>query len=333
MTYRIDFGIPFKCHIQIETFSDGPLRFNRQNTVVFMVFNATKGALCVLLLPMIGYGWGHWDYALPAQAPELLIRLLCAWACFHCASMWMNADLDQDESEVIFGHPAPIPGSVRHFSFSASILGIAVCGSISWVLMGIGICTAVLGWMYSSKSICWKSHPVAGPLVNGVGYGVLSPLAGWWIVDVPMTARTVMTGATLVMGVMGTYFCLQGYQYEVDKKRGYRTFVAVYGSSAVLRFGRVCFAGVVVHVVLLATIGWYPSLTLLIVPLWYWFDRWIRQWSHSASPDQMFWPIGFVQRASALGLVFLACIVCVYVWDSLYGQSVAGLATRSGHPF
>ena len=165
-----------------------------------------KGLFCVLLLPMIGYGWGHWDYALPAQAPELLIRLLCAWACFHCASMWMNADLDQDESEVIFGHPAPIPGSVRHFSFSASILGIAVCGSISWVLMGIGICTAVLGWMYSSKSICWKSHPVAGPLVNGVGYGVLSPLAGWWIVDVPMTARTVMTGATLVMGVMGTYF-------------------------------------------------------------------------------------------------------------------------------
>ena len=59
------------------------------------------GTPWVLLLPFMGYGFGHWDFALPNQAPAAMVTLLCAWWFLHAGTMWLNAALDQDEGEVL----------------------------------------------------------------------------------------------------------------------------------------------------------------------------------------------------------------------------------------
>lgn len=259
--------------------------------------------------------------------------MLLAWTCFHCASMWMNAHLDRDEAAVIFGTSTHIPAFVSYYSFVAFLLGIVLCVAVSWPLGVVGFCVAGLGWAYSSPTIRWKGHPIAGPLVNALGYGLLSPMAGWLIVDVPLTPRTLLTTLVVLLGIVGTYFCLQGYQAAEDRQRGYRTLVATHGPAFTLTVGRVCFALVIIFFGVLAVIGWYPRVIVCVAPAWLWFDRWIAQWGASTAPDRMFWPVGFVRRAAALGLLLFLCVFGAYVWDSFYGDAVAGLATRAGHPY
>ena len=292
-----------------------------------------KGLLCVLCLPLIGYGWGHWDYALPARGLDELVFVMLAWTCFHCGSMWMNAYLDRDECDVIFGTATHVPPWIPSLSFVTFLIGIGICCAVSWWMGGIGVVVALSGWLYSSRIYCLKGHATGGPLVNAVGYGLLSPLAGWLIVDVAMNPRTAVTSAVLLMGVMGSYFCLQGYQYDEDRKRGYRTLVATHGVAITLGVGRTCFGIVVLLILLMAIVGWYPSIVVCTVPVWLWFDRWIMLWRKAEVPEDIFWPSGFVRRATALGVFFFLCVFGVYIWDSFSGQSVAGFATPAGHPF
>lgn len=291
-----------------------------------------KGLVCVLTLPLAGYGWAHWDRALEARALGDLLVVLLAWAAFHVGSMWLNAFLDQDETRVIFGAIHQAPRALPFYAAGCLMLGVLLCFYVSVSIGLLGMAVAFLAWMYSAEGIAWKGHPVLGPLVNALGYGVLSPVAGWWIVDVTVNARTLVTWWILFSSVMATFYCLQGYQYEEDRERGYQTLVVTGGPVAALRVGRIfIILGLCTWSVLLV-LGWYPRVTILVVPVWIWWERWIASWSSSARPDVFLWPLGYAKRAFWVGIIAMGLIGGVYVIDSLRGHPVAGLATASGHP-
>jgi hypothetical protein len=49
----------------------------------------------VLMLPLVGYGFAHWNAALEARAVTDLAVAITAWALLHCGTMWLNAALDR----------------------------------------------------------------------------------------------------------------------------------------------------------------------------------------------------------------------------------------------
>ncbi|MCB9682819.1 MAG: hypothetical protein H6733_15235 [Alphaproteobacteria bacterium] len=290
----------------------------------------------VLALPLLGFGWAHWDHALPATGVDRLPWLLAAWTALHAGTLWLNAALDRDEGPVLLGASVAPPRGV--VGVGGLALGVAVVLGAR-AAAGVGVIAAVsaaLAVAYSwpgRPDRAWKGHPVLGPLVNVVGYGVLSPWAGWWLADVTAGPRTVAVEGVVMAGVAGCYLAAQAWQGAEDRARGYRTLVAVAGPAATLRGVRLCLGVAFALAVGLACIGWLPrALLLALAPGWWAVDAHVRAWARRGSGGG---PGDAVQLARRIGWTTVAVVVVatgVYVRDSLRGGPVAGLATEGGQP-
>jgi 4-hydroxybenzoate polyprenyltransferase len=236
------------------------------------------GMVLVLGLPATGYGFAHWEWAAPDAFPGLLLLLLVSWWFLSAGTLWLNAALDRDEGEVLMG---PRPETVPHLeAYALGALGLAVVTALPLgpVPLGCAAVSALLAVAYSHPRFVWKGHPVLGPLVNVLGYGVLSPLAGWSLAGLPLTPRTVATLLLVAIWVAGTYFGAQAFQEEEDRSRGYRTLVAVRGAAEVVELTRALFTVTFVGLVALTLVGWYPRLLLVPGLAWFWFDAHLAHW-------------------------------------------------------
>lgn len=278
-----------------------------------------------------GYGFAHWDRALTGRGGGTVLVVLLAWTLLHVGTMWLNAALDQDEGEVLWGESAPVPERTSLLGYVAVVGCVIIAsfaGPVPAVCAGLAAGLAVL---YSHPDVVWKGHPVGGPFVNAVGYGILSPVAGFAAAGVTPTWRS---GAVLVIGVCGimaAYYAAQGFQGDEDRARGYRTLVARRGKAAAvgamrvyLWLGFACGLG-------LALIGWLPRWGLVLVPLFVWVERYASTWQHSRD-DTSRWAKGFATRLLVSALIGLALLVGLYVDDSVHNRPVAGLGTAAGHP-
>ena len=286
----------------------------------------------VVLLVFVGWAWAHWDRALPARAVEELAGVMVAWALLHAGTLWLNAAVDRDEGEVLLGRavePPPGTAAAGYLALAGAVgLAAVMHPGAGWACLGC----AALSIAYSHPALLWKGHPLGGPMVNVVGYGVLSPLAGWLLVDVSANPRTLVVWVVAQFGVLGPYFAAQAFQQEEDVARGYRTFVATHGPPVTLRVARICVAAGFVSGLVLALIGWLPRSCLIGAVGWWWVDRWLVRWEAQPHGGDGTWAQGFARRmayAVVLG-VFLAFVE--YAHQSFTGQPVAGLGTVAGNP-
>ena len=285
-------------------------------------------AFWLLWIPLIGYGFAHWDRALDWTNPRGFVMLLPAWLLLNAGTMWLNAALDAHETGALFAAPTRIPACARKCGYGALIAGVLVgFASGLWVGMCAAGC-ALLAVLYSHPATAWKGHPVKGPVVNALGYGVLSAGAGWSLVGVAMNLRTATTFALLTLWLLGATFCAQAFQREDDRRRGYRTLVVTHGSRAALSAGRWCANAAVGAVLVLTTIGWFPRLCLLATPIFWLADRWMRRWQRQPEGGGPRWAGGYIQRMLAGGLVYFALAYVDYLSDWHEGGPVAGAATQ-----
>lgn len=286
----------------------------------------------VLMLVGAGYGWAHWDRALETRGLGDLGWVLAAWTCLHVGTLWLNAAVDRDEGEVLFGRavkPPWLTGPSAYVALAATVLLASFAG------IGPALAAAacvVLSVLYSHPATLWKGHPLGGPAVNLFGYGLLSPLVGFLVVDVPTTLRSVVVWLLLGVAVLGMYFAAQAFQADEDRERGYRTLVATHGPGVVLRAARACIALAITSGLLLAAAGWLPRACLLCLPGWWVLDRWLVAWSAAPEGGSAAWARGFTQRLLWVGLIGLAGAFADYARDSYQGRPVAGLGTQAGHP-
>jgi 4-hydroxybenzoate polyprenyltransferase len=173
---------------------------------------------------------------------------------------------------------------------------------------------------------------VLGPVVNGAGYGLLSPLAGWAVVDVAPNPRTGAVWALCLLGVLASYFAAQAFQGPEDAARGYRTLVVTHGSAACVGATRWCLRGAFAVSVVLAVMGWFPRVCLAAAPLGLWVDAYLGRWQVQPDGGGERWARGMAARLLTAGLVLVGLVALDHQLALWGGGPVAGLATATGHP-
>ncbi|MFT6143174.1 MAG: hypothetical protein ACJAZO_000519 [Myxococcota bacterium] len=284
------------------------------------------------LIVLGGYGFAHWDRALLGQGGTALLLTLVSWTFLHAGTLWLNAALDQDEGEVLWGTAAAVPDGIEWWAYGA--LGVCM-GTAALAGTFVFICAAgcsILAVLYSHPSAVWKGHSVGGPVVNGVGYGLLTPIAGFACVGVPPTPRAGITLIIGLCGVMAAYYAAQAFQGDEDRARNYRTLVARQGMAATVWATRLWMWAGFSGAVLCAAMGWVPRIVLLVLPLFVWVDAHARRWQNSGEANNSDWAKGFASRLLAGALTALALLFFVYMDDSWHNRPVAGLGTAAGHP-
>jgi 1,4-dihydroxy-2-naphthoate octaprenyltransferase len=285
-----------------------------------------RAALLVSAATVIGYGFGLWEHALPLTNFARLPVVFIAWLALHAGTMWLNAALDRDRGAVLFGQSTAVPDGLGIWAYVALAVAVAlaVCADLR-----AGLCALVaagLSILYSNPRTRWKRHPLLGPCVNAVGYGVLTPAAGWVLVEAPLGGRTLATATLLMATALSVYFIGQVFQGEEDRQRRDRTLVATHGAGAVISATRVCLAYAGFGVTVMCIVGWFPRVCLLACPAWPMLDGWLVR-AARRGPLEEVQARGFVRRLSMFGLLLLLASIGSYLGDIYRGGSVAGQAT------
>lgn len=283
-------------------------------------------------LPVLGWIWAHWDRALPATGVEALGAVVLAWTLLHVGTLWLNAALDRDEGEVLLGRAVPPPPGIVPLGHAALVGAVAVAWWAGPVALVCAAACAVLAVLYSHPRTVLKGHPVGGPAVNVLGYGLLSPLAGWSVVGVPVTPRTVALEALFGVGVFACFCVAQAFQGREDAARGYRTLVASRGPRVTLMWARVATGLVFVGLGGLAVVGWLPRPVLLGLPLAWRADAWLAAWAREPDGGDATWAVGYARRVFVALAAVVLLVGAAYVRASQRGEPVAGMGTAAGWP-
>ena len=182
----------------------------------------------------------------PLPVSLLLAGAWLAWVfLLNGCTLAFNSAYDQDTEAVAYLASPPVPPSWLH---QAALTGMATGSLVGWLIIGpaFGLLTAVcaaLSVCYSHPRLRWKAVPGLDLLVNMVGYGAGTTLAGLLAGQAVLSTKTVWTRQLeLALGHGGTWFVVgfaalfgsfypltQLYQMQADRQRGDRTLAVALG--------------------------------------------------------------------------------------------------------
>ena len=285
----------------------------------------------LMLISLFGYGLGHWTLAAPLTAPLAMLRLLAAWSALHVGTLWWNAARDHDVSAVLFGEAVSPPRGTG----ALGLLMLGLCCALAWpvgpVAAACAALAAALALVYSHPRTAWKGHPLLGPVVNIVGYGILTPLAAYSLVgrldDPRLPLALFGAGATMA----SLSFAAMVWQGPEDLARGDRTLVVTAGPLGALRAARWALWIGASPVLIGAIGGWFPRAVLLCFAWLPWVDGALSAWiADPAAAEAARGPAraqAYLGRLMVLAGVALLCAFLDYLRDDLAGRPVAGRGT------
>ncbi|MGE0791701.1 MAG: UbiA family prenyltransferase [Sandaracinaceae bacterium] len=276
-----------------------------------------RGLLLIALIPCAGFGFALWDRGSTVAFGHVALPLLTlwlAWGLGHAGSLWLNAMLDRDEGGVLFGPSVRVPKIAGPLGYLALALSLAVAWPLGAIPLACTLICAVLAVLYSHPRVALKGRPLGGPLVNGVGYGTLSPLAGFAAADGIFSWRAYIIIALIAVFILGVYFAAQAFQADEDRDRGYRTLVVTHGPRVTLTLARVCVGAAALIAISAAAAGAFPRLVLLTIPAWLWSDRYLARWRELPDGGDAKVAAQWVGRVCVAGL---SALLAVYV-DQLH---------------
>jgi 4-hydroxybenzoate polyprenyltransferase len=265
-----------------------------------------KGTLLLLVVPLTGWGFAHWDGRMELTRPIAMAFVLAAWILLSSGSLWLNAALDGDEGAALFAEHAPRPKHVALYGYVALVFAVALASCAGFLPGASCAFCAVLAVLYSHPAVMWKAHPVMGPLVNGAGYGLASFFAGYSVASSRMTSGSALAMSLLGLFASGMAFAAQAYQREDDARRGYRTLVVTAGPAACLRVAVWCARGAVAGVAIGALFGVYPRLVLAGLPAFALAEITMARWRRAPEGGSARFAASWAARMVAGGAVLVA---------------------------
>ena len=172
-----------------------------------------------------------------ADAVITVSTALAIWVlCLNGGTLAINSAFDRDEGDVGYlDAPPPVP---KHLAaFSIALMGV---GQV-WSLLAMppafsvayGICFA-MSVLYSVPPFRLKAVAGADWLINMIGFGTLTPFAGWAATGAGLTTTGAWVLASFCPLFAALYPLTQLYQFEEDRARGDRTLALVIGLRASL---------------------------------------------------------------------------------------------------
>jgi lycopene elongase/hydratase (dihydrobisanhydrobacterioruberin-forming) len=156
---------------------------------------------------------------------------LVLWVvCLNGGTLALNSAYDKDEGDVAYlRQPPPPPRYLARFSLGLMFLGLLLASLLPGEFQVAYAICVVLSILYSVPPFRLKSVPGADWLINMVGFGTLTPYAGWAVTGLPMNAAAgvVLLGFCPLFAAL--YPLTQIYQFEEDSRRGDRTLALTLG--------------------------------------------------------------------------------------------------------
>ncbi|MDQ6829998.1 MAG: UbiA family prenyltransferase [Gemmatimonadota bacterium] len=186
-----------------------------------------------------------WIYA-PTAVAVLVIWVLL----LNGGTLAFNSAFDADVDDVGYlDAPPPPPRYLALFGFALMLAGLLWSFAYPTpFLVAYALCFA-MSILYSAPPARLKAVPGADWVINIVGFGALTPLAGWAITDRPMTRSALLIFVGFGALFAALYPLTQLYQLDADARRGDRTLAILLGArrslavsllSAIVAFA--CFA-------------------------------------------------------------------------------------------
>ncbi len=142
----------------------------------------------------------------------------------------LNSAFDRDEGDIAYlRRPPPPPPGLALFGLALILAGLAVALTLPRPFLGAyGLC-GLLSVLYSVPPFRLKAVAGADWMINMVGFGFLTPYAGWALtgIEVGGPGRIVLISFAVLFGAF--YPLTQLYQLDEDSRRGDRTLACVLG--------------------------------------------------------------------------------------------------------
>ncbi len=182
----------------------------------------------------------------PTAAAAVLIWVLL----LNGGTLALNSAFDDDVDDIGYlDAPPPPPRHLAPFGFALMLGGLLWAFAYPTPFLIAYAACFTMSLLYSAPPARLKAVPGADWVINIVGFGALTPLAGWAITDRPITRSALMISFGFGALFAALYPLTQLYQLEADAQRGDRTLAIQLGArrslaaailAALIAFG--CFA-------------------------------------------------------------------------------------------
>ena len=189
-----------------------------------------------------------------------VLTALGIWVlCLNGGTLAINSAFDRDEGDVGYlDAPPPVP---RHLAiFSIALMGAGQLWSLVAMPLAFSAAYAIcfaMSVLYSVPPVRLKAVAGADWLINMVGFGSLTPFAGWAATGASLTTPGLWVLGSFCPLFAALYPLTQLYQVEEDRARGDRTLAIVIGLRASLA---VAIAATLVAFAGFVRAGWLASV-------------------------------------------------------------------------
>jgi 4-hydroxybenzoate polyprenyltransferase len=151
--------------------------------------------------------------------------------CLNGGTLALNSAYDRDEGDIAYlRRPPPPPAHLAGFGLVLMLVGWAGAFFLPPAYRAAYAVCLVLSVLYSVPPFRLKGVPGADWAINMVGFGTLTPYAGWAATGQPVGPVGALVLLAFCPLFAALYPLTQIYQFEEDARRGDRTLARALGA-------------------------------------------------------------------------------------------------------
>lgn len=165
-----------------------------------------------------------------------LLTGLAVWvALLNGGTLAINSAFDRDEGDIGYlDAPPPPPKHLALFGFALMLAGQGIALALPrGFAIAYAICFA-MSLLYSVPPVRLKAVAGADWIINMVGFGTLTPYAGWALTLLPLTRAGAWALGGFAPLFAALYPLTQLYQLDEDRAHGDRTLALLLGARSSL---------------------------------------------------------------------------------------------------
>ena len=141
-----------------------------------------------------------------------------------------NSYYDNDNGPINFVKNPPKPTkSLLILSIIFKVLGVFLAILINLTFFVMCVALVFMSVLYSHPKFRFKTKHGLDLVWNGIGYGSLNVLGGWLCTNSEINFKIILLSIIAFFIISSGHPITQVFQYEEDKKKKGKTFVAIFG--------------------------------------------------------------------------------------------------------